>query len=127
MAICPHLLQDQLVWVGTPTGEFSVKSSYHLDVRRRSSSVPSTSFFGTPSPIWSTIWSLQVPKHVQSFLWHACRDLLPTRDKLLRRKIVQDPFCPMCGKEAEPRDTYFSGVIRPELFGQRVYSITPYY
>jgi hypothetical protein len=101
MAICPHLLQDRLVWAGTPTGDFSVKSAYHLDVRRRSSSVPSTSVSGIPSPIWSAIWSLQVPKYVQSFLWRACRDLLPTRDKLLRRKIVQDPFCPMCGTEAE--------------------------
>jgi hypothetical protein len=64
MVICPHLLQDRLVWAGTPTGEFFVKSAYHLDVRRRSSSVPSTSVSGTPSPIWSAIWSLQVPKHV---------------------------------------------------------------
>jgi hypothetical protein len=78
MAICPHLLQDRLVWAGTPTGEFYVKSAYHLDVRRQSSSVPSTFVSGTPSPIWSAIWSLQVPKHVQSFLWRACRDLLPT-------------------------------------------------
>jgi hypothetical protein len=61
MAICPHLLQDRLVWAGTPTSAFLVKSAYHLEVRRRSSSVPSTSIAGTPSPIWLTIWSLHVP------------------------------------------------------------------
>jgi hypothetical protein len=100
MAICPHLLQDRLVWAGTSTSSLSVNSAYHLEARRRSSSVPSTSIVGTP-PIWSTIWSLQAPRNVQSFIWRACKDLLPTRDKLLRGKIVKDPYCPMCGKEAE--------------------------
>jgi ribonuclease HI len=33
--------------------------------------------------------------------WRACQDILPTRDKLFRRKVISDPSCPICGLEAE--------------------------
>lgn len=35
------------------------------------------------------------------FLWRVCNDILPTKEKLFRRKIVPDLGCPKCGKEAE--------------------------
>jgi ribonuclease HI len=35
------------------------------------------------------------------WFWKACQDILPTRDNLFRRKVVDDPNCPICGREME--------------------------
>jgi len=35
------------------------------------------------------------------FLWRACNDILPTKENLCKRRIVDDPICPMCGQESE--------------------------
>lgn len=51
--------------------------------------------------VWKTIWKLQVPRAVQLFLWRACNEIPPTKEKLYGRKIVSDPICHMCGLEAE--------------------------
>jgi ribosomal protein L37AE/L43A len=34
-------------------------------------------------------------------MWRACHNLLPTKDNLLRRKIVKEPHCPICGRVTE--------------------------
>jgi hypothetical protein len=34
-------------------------------------------------------------------MWRACQNILPTKDNLVKRKIIQDPFCPICGLEQE--------------------------
>jgi hypothetical protein len=44
---------------------------------------------------------VQLPNAVKNFIWRACHDLLPTKDNLTRRKVIQDPGCPMCGFEAK--------------------------
>lgn len=31
----------------------------------------------------------------------ACHNLLPTKDNLLTRKVVKEPFCPVCEREPE--------------------------
>jgi hypothetical protein len=38
---------------------------------------------------------------VKLFAWRACQNLLPTRDNLYKRKVIQDPICPCCGLEVE--------------------------
>jgi hypothetical protein len=35
------------------------------------------------------------------FLWRACNNILPTKDNLFRRKISDDPQCPLCGGDTE--------------------------
>lgn len=37
----------------------------------------------------------------KNFLWRACHDILPTRANLHKRHIVDDPLCPICGREVE--------------------------
>ncbi|XP_035546799.1 uncharacterized protein LOC118348717 [Juglans regia] len=38
---------------------------------------------------------------VKLFIWKAANELLPTKKNLFLRKVVKDPFCPMCFKEEE--------------------------
>jgi hypothetical protein len=61
------------------------------------------------SDIWKVIWNLKVPKSEKHFIWRACHDILPTQDNLMRRKIVRDPLCPICGLEVET-ESYFIGM-----------------
>jgi hypothetical protein len=42
-----------------------------------------------------------IPWTVQLFLWCACNNILPTKEKLCQHRIVEDPLCPMCGRHAE--------------------------
>jgi hypothetical protein len=34
-------------------------------------------------------------------IWRDCQSLLPTKDNLLRREVVKDPFCPIYEREPE--------------------------
>ncbi|XP_059441702.1 uncharacterized protein LOC132174001 [Corylus avellana] len=38
---------------------------------------------------------------VKTFMWQACNNILPTKELLYKRKIVQDPLCLICGLTTE--------------------------
>jgi hypothetical protein len=38
-----------------------------------------------------------VPNVEKHFLWKASHEILPTCSNLFRRKIIDDPMCPICG------------------------------
>lgn len=42
-----------------------------------------------------------MPGKVKHFLWRACTDSLPTRINLMKRKILSDPICHLCGQADE--------------------------
>ena len=41
------------------------------------------------------------PRVLSNFLWKACANILPTKDNLFRRGVVEDPICPICKREPE--------------------------
>jgi hypothetical protein len=51
--------------------------------------------------VWKNIWGMRSPNAEKNFLWHACHDILPTREKLYMRKIIQDSACPICENDVE--------------------------
>lgn len=42
---------------------------------------------------------MQVPHKIRHFVWRACCDALPTKNNLLRQKIIPEEICEGC-KEA---------------------------
>ena len=44
---------------------------------------------------------LQVPNKVRNLLWRACRDAMPTKANLVRRKIIKEPLCDRCHEAHE--------------------------
>jgi hypothetical protein len=40
-----------------------------------------------------------MPNAVKIFLWRACKNILPTRENLFKRKITPNPMCPIRGIE----------------------------
>ncbi|XP_059446681.1 uncharacterized protein LOC132178249 [Corylus avellana] len=62
---------------------------------------PECSSSSKVSGLWGEIWKLAIPSVGKNFMWRACNNLLPTKKKLLHRKVVQESMCPICGMEEE--------------------------
>lgn len=55
IAICPRLMPDKVIWVGSTTRLFTVQSAYHLEIDRRAQAQASCSMNPTQNPAWKTI------------------------------------------------------------------------
>jgi hypothetical protein len=77
---------DVLRWQGTTSGEFTVRSAYHLEKEKQERLRGESSTAPACTRTWKTIWSLNVPNSVKMFLWRACNDLLPTKVNLGKKR-----------------------------------------
>jgi hypothetical protein len=93
--------EDRSIWRGTKNGIFSVRSAYYLQQEIDGQGEASSSSQAGFSEVWSSIWKLKIPNVEKNFLWRACNEILLTRSNLFKRKIVEDPLCPICGREPE--------------------------
>ena len=91
---------DRIIWSLTTSGEFSVKIAYHLDMERGKGK-GECSRPGQGNVVWQYLWHMQVPNSTKVFLWRPCKSILPTKDNLKRRKVVQDDLCLICHREEE--------------------------
>ena len=46
--------------------------------------------------VWKEIWQMKAPPKVKNFIWRACCNALPTKQALMRRKIIANPICERC-------------------------------
>ena len=79
---------DQYVWHFTNSGEYTVKTRYHV----------LTQLLGVHSQLsqegdWSTIWALKAPPQIKNFLWRMCRGVLPTKLQLQSKVIDVSASC----------------------------------
>ena len=56
---------------------------------------------------WKTMWCFLAPHKVRHFLWRACRDILPTKVNLRRRKVLSEDLCEECMLESETSSHLF--------------------
>jgi ribonuclease HI len=87
---------DTQIWRCTNSGIFSVKSAYHLAKELEMRGAPEGSTERKEFGLWKILWKLNIPNAAKNFFWRACHNLLPTKDNLLRRKVVTEPYCPIC-------------------------------
>lgn len=92
---------DKLVWRGTQNGVFSVSSAYHMLKEQDSGQQPESSSRSGHNALWQGIWNMHAPNVVKNFKWRACKNHLPTKDNLLRKRVIEDPMCPIYSLEAE--------------------------
>ena len=89
---------DLVVWRPEKSGCYFVKSGYkllcELDTIRPQVTDSQKSF-------WKNISKMKDPGKIKHFLWKACINSLPTKENLLKRKILQEPDCPRCISEPE--------------------------
>ena len=95
------LMRDTLVWLGTPTGQFSTRSAYMMQIEAKESMSGSQSNPSRKHTFWKGIWGVSVPHKVKVFMWRACNSALPTKTNLFKRGVVSSCSCMVCHEEAE--------------------------
>ena len=92
-----RLPPDQLIWAYTSKGNFTIRSAYKIALSSSANQRPKNSSSGNRSSFWKNLWRLNVPNKIKSFAWRASRNILPTKDNLCHRKVLNDLICEACG------------------------------
>ena len=50
---------------------------------------------------WQKIWSLSIPNKVRNFVWRACKNSIPVKTNLVRRKVLNEDSCDHCHLSCE--------------------------
>ncbi|GAU16642.1 hypothetical protein TSUD_325920 [Trifolium subterraneum] len=88
--------EDKVVWEEERNGCYSVKSDYRLAMRYI---IGSDKYHVAGN--WNGIWKAQAPHKARHLLWRLCRGCLPTRCRLLERRVECILNCPVCDVEIE--------------------------
>jgi hypothetical protein len=99
--VCPSGGEDRLIWQHNKTGEYTVRSGYHFAKGKFEADMGSCSNSEKIRLLWKAIWGIDAPRAAKTFVWKACSKILPTKEKLFRKKVTQDPLCPICCLEVE--------------------------
>ncbi|XP_042939333.1 uncharacterized protein LOC122274353 [Carya illinoinensis] len=94
-------VEDKLIWGPSEKGLYSVKSGYQVEIDKKKAITRETSERSRHDGRWKSIWELNVPGKVKTFMWKAGNDLLATKWNLFKRKILDDPLCPTCQTDTE--------------------------
>jgi hypothetical protein len=100
-AICPRTQHDRVIWIRNKSGECSVRSAYHLAKELGAREECGCSSIDSMMPLWKQIWRIDVLRVVRIFLWQACNNIIPTKENLFKKRITDDPLCPICGLDVE--------------------------
>ena len=93
-----RLPDDKQMWAETSNGLFSVRSAYKLALELENDKEAGSSSDGSHlRRFWKRLWSCQILHKIRHFTWRAARDILPTKAKLVARKILVYSRCEECG------------------------------
>ncbi|KAK9995232.1 hypothetical protein SO802_024935 [Lithocarpus litseifolius] len=89
--------EDILYWPYSSNGVYSSKSGYKfLKMEDELMDRAHNSVVEDDSQVWKRLWSMNAPQKVKTLLWRACREALPTKCSLFRRKITEEDLCVRC-------------------------------
>lgn len=91
----PEGFNDQIIWAMDRKGAYTVKTGYRLTA----SLVANNDWIELGN--WNALWNLKSLPKVKDCLWRICRNVLPNKDNLFSKKVVNDKWCIMCGKDIE--------------------------
>ena len=104
---------DRIIWAESANGLFTVWSAYKLAMNlSRPPNYGSSSDESQTKKFWKLLWMIQAPHKIRHFIWRACRDSLPTKTNLVRRKILQEDCCVDCHEEPETTGHLFWSCLR---------------
>ena len=94
--------EDTLFWPHSSNGVYSCKSGYRF-LKEEAAALGDVAqdHQNRDKHIWKSIWSMHTPQKVKTMLWRACREALPTKQALVRRKVIDDPVCERCCNSTE--------------------------
>ena len=83
-----QLPSDKLIWAASSNGLFSVRSAYSLAVQlTKPEAVGTSSDSSHRRHFWRRIWSLSIPHKLRHFVWRVCKEILPSKANLVKRKV----------------------------------------
>ena len=86
---------DVLKWLGTKTGEYTVKTGYYTAMAEVTEEILEGE--ATAEFDWrKTVWNLKIAPKVKMFTWKSLKGILPTGEVLLGRHINVNPACKRC-------------------------------
>ncbi|KAK3228205.1 hypothetical protein Dsin_008067 [Dipteronia sinensis] len=97
-----HPKRDSVLWNFDRKGSFTVKSAYRVAISAMRSYEASCS--SGSHHWWKKLWSLQLPNKIKIFCWRACHNILPTKNLLYRKGIIDSASCTFCAKGPETVD-----------------------
>jgi hypothetical protein len=96
---------DIKIWTEMRKGCFTVKSAYNMMLWEKYKMEASTSSGARLDyDLWKAIWSTRVQPKVRTFIWKACRNILPTLTKLFDKGVSHAYSCQWCLDEPETCD-----------------------
>ena len=93
-------MEDKIIWPFTPLGNYTVNSRSKFLAKLTSLHVPASNT-QQQNEVWKPILGLNVPNKVWNFMWRVCKEAIPAKCNLLRRKILTKDKCEQCGVESE--------------------------
>lgn len=67
--------------------------------------------------LWKRIWSLNIKKKVQHFIWQGCHNKIPIGVNLKKHGVKVIDRCKQCGEGLETIEHLFATVQKLKLFG----------
>lgn len=65
--------------------------------------------------LWKGIWSMNIKKKVQHFIWRECHNRLPVSSSLRKRGIELDETCKLCGEEKKTVEHPFFHCVKAKM------------
>uniref|UniRef100_A0A2N9GC52 Reverse transcriptase zinc-binding domain-containing protein n=1 Tax=Fagus sylvatica TaxID=28930 RepID=A0A2N9GC52_FAGSY len=90
---------DTIIWSETKNGVYSVRSAYHLLMKAKKGGESSNN--SQVNNLWKGIWNASVPQKIKLFIWKACKNILPTKLNLFRKKACNSMSCDLCDNDLE--------------------------
>ncbi|CAN0925333.1 hypothetical protein LINGRAHAP2_LOCUS34697 [Linum grandiflorum] len=89
--------KDVLCWTGTEKGNYSIKSGYHMEIKR-TEVVNDGGAGSTPeeTACWEKIWKLNIPGKLKVFVWKISHNILLVGVNICKRVSQVGDECPNC-------------------------------
>lgn len=102
ITLSSNLQNDRQIWAPIATGLFSVRSAYWVAKEEAvTGGRAGVSNDSSERKFWKYLCSMNLPHKVRHFAWRACKDILPTKENLERRKVLVDSCCEVCQTDVE--------------------------
>ena len=85
--------EDTLYWPHSTSSHYTCRSGYRFLKEELELQAHPQAPSICDEKVWKAIWRMQVPMKIRNFIWRACRNVLPTKQALMKRKIVVEPIC----------------------------------
>ena len=116
--ISNNLPEDKQIWAWSTNGAFSIKNAYWVASQMSlAESTGSSSDGNQERSFRKRLWQINVPHKIRHFAWRACRDILPLKNNLVKRNVLQVDTCDRCNVEAKDSIHFLGNVLELENCG----------